>query len=86
MCGANYHVSERTPIWGTVRNRGTMRSNSHQTGGESRDCTNEDNFFFLSQDPGEMRLDRGIREELKTTGANWVQWTGVRRVRKYCRQ
>lgn len=62
-------------------------SNSHQTGDESRDCTNEDDFFFFfSQDPGGMRLDGGIREELETTGTSWIQWTGVRRVRKYHHQ
>lgn len=65
MCGANYHVSERTLIWGTVRNRGTMRSNSHQTGGESRDCTNEDNFFFFLVK---------TQEKWDLTGASMKNW------------
>lgn len=35
--------------------------------------------MILSQDLGGRRLDRGIREELKTIGASWLPWTGVRR-------
>lgn len=57
---------------------GAETSSSCQSGGERRDCTIEDDFFF-SQDLGEWRLDGGIREKLKTISVNWVQRTDVRR-------
>lgn len=83
MCGDNCHISRRTLIWGGgVWNTGAETSSSCQSGGERRDCTMEDGFFFFlfffSQDLGEWRLDGGIREKLKTISVNWVQLTDIR--------
>lgn len=48
MCGDNCHISRRTLIWGGgVWNTGAETSSSCQSGGERRDCTMEDGFFFF---------------------------------------